>query len=86
MSLGAIFLYVVQYSINFFLNRRCLQEGEDENDFDSTEPVENNTLINDEESERTMLLGRGGIQQYKGKTFNAIVQIILFCFSFICLF
>lgn len=35
---------------------------------DGNEPAENNTLINDEESEHTMLLGRGvnTQQQYKG--------------------
>lgn len=45
------------------------QDGEDENDgdVDGPEPTENNQLIVDEESEHTMLLGRGGIQQqYKG--------------------
>lgn len=47
-----------------------LQEGEDENDMDGNEPTENNTLIIDEESEHTMLLGRGvNQQQYKGNNF-----------------
>lgn len=35
---------------------------------DGVEPADTHTSINDEESERTMLLGRGDIQQqYKGK-------------------
>lgn len=37
---------------------------------DGNEPAENSTLINDEESEHTMLLGRGiNQQQYKGNDF-----------------
>lgn len=35
---------------------------------DGVEPADTHTSINDEESESTMLLGRGDIQQqYKGK-------------------
>lgn len=35
---------------------------------DGVEPADTHTSMNDEESERTMLLGRGDIQQqYKGK-------------------
>lgn len=38
---------------------------------DANEPAEHNTLINDEESEHTMLLGRGiNQQQYKGNRFQ----------------
>ena len=38
---------------------------------DANEPAEHNTLINDEESEHTMLLGRGvNQQQYKGNRFH----------------
>lgn len=38
---------------------------------DGPEPTENNQLIVDEESEHTMLLGRGGIQQqYKGNIYT----------------
>lgn len=47
---------------------------------DGNEPAENNTLINDEESENAMLLGRGvNQQQYKGKIFF-IGSIPLFSF------
>lgn len=39
---------------------------------DGNEPAENSTLINDEESEHTMLLGRGiNQQQYKGNDLPA---------------
>lgn len=62
--------YSVYIHIYLFLNRNDFQEGEDENDMDGNEPPEHNTLINDEESEHTMLLGRGvNQQQYKGNTF-----------------
>lgn len=56
--------------IFLFSNWTGFQEGEDENDMDGNEPTEHNTLINDEESEHTMLLGRGiNQQQYKGNSF-----------------
>lgn len=59
--------YIVHICIYLFFNRNDFQEGEDENDMDANEPAEHSTLINDEESEHTMLLGRGVNQQpYKG--------------------
>lgn len=62
-----VLLATVHICLFLFLNWNDFQEGEDENDTDGIDPAENNTLNNDEESEHTMLLGRGVIQQpYKG--------------------
>lgn len=67
------------------------QEGEDENDADGIEPVENSTLINDEESEHTMLLGRGiNQQQYKGNSHHhpnpnsTFIEFLNAALCFIC--
>lgn len=87
-----LFAILCPFVYIFSLNRTKFQEGEDENDMDGNEPAEHSTLINDEESEHTMLLGRGiNQQQYKGNHFhleplslrsgNGLLNQC-FCFSF----
>lgn len=51
------------------INAHKFQDCDDDIDTDGVGPIENNPLINDEESERTMLLGRGA-QQFKGNLAN----------------